>query len=77
MHAARADLFAKREKVGGPAGPINTLEQVFANEQVMHRAMRLLSLAASVYSGAVPRRRTEVCQSQYARRPLASVTMQR
>jgi glutaryl-CoA transferase len=38
---ARADLLAKLEAVGVPAGPINTLADVFADPQVIYRGMRL------------------------------------
>ncbi len=35
------DLLAKLEAVGVPAGPINTLDQVFKDPQVIHRGMRI------------------------------------
>src|SRR4030095_13079489 len=35
----RAELLAKLEAVGVPAGPINALDQVFADPQVIHRGM--------------------------------------
>ena len=34
-----AEILARLDRDGVPAGPINTLEQVFANEQVVHRGM--------------------------------------
>lgn len=37
----RDDLLAAFEKVGVPAGPINTVAQVFADPQVKHRGMQL------------------------------------
>ncbi|MCW0182491.1 MAG: CoA transferase [Zavarzinia sp.] len=37
----RDDLLAAFEKVGVPAGPINTVAQVFADPQVQHRHMQL------------------------------------
>src|SRR3981081_343792 len=37
----RAELLDKLEAVGVPAGPINDLDQVFADPQVIHRGMRL------------------------------------
>ena len=37
----RADLLARLEAANIPAGPINTVEQVFADPQIVHRAMRL------------------------------------
>jgi crotonobetainyl-CoA:carnitine CoA-transferase CaiB-like acyl-CoA transferase len=38
---ARADLLARLEKANVPAGPINTIGEVFADPQVVHRAMRI------------------------------------
>ena len=38
---ARADLLARLEQASVPAGPINTVDQVFADPQVVHRAMRI------------------------------------
>jgi len=35
----QADILARLDAGGVPAGPINTLEQVFANPQVIHRGM--------------------------------------
>jgi crotonobetainyl-CoA:carnitine CoA-transferase CaiB-like acyl-CoA transferase len=37
----RDDLLARLEKANVPAGPINSVEQVFADPQVVHRAMRI------------------------------------
>ena len=37
----RASLLAALESAGVPAGPINTVEEVFADPQVVHRGMRL------------------------------------
>ncbi len=37
----RAALLAKLEAAGVPAGPINRIEDVFADPQVVHRGMRL------------------------------------
>src|SRR5215207_7799042 len=51
---SRADLLAKLEGVGVPAGPINTLEQVFAEPQVVHRKMRLDRPSAAAKGGAIP-----------------------
>ncbi len=36
---SKADLLAGFERVGVPAGPINTLDEVFADPQVLHRRM--------------------------------------
>ncbi len=38
---ARADLLARLEQANVPAGPINTVAEVFADPQVVHRAMRI------------------------------------
>ncbi|MFL4971606.1 MAG: CaiB/BaiF CoA transferase family protein [Xanthobacteraceae bacterium] len=57
---SRADLLAKLERVGVPAGPINTLEQVFAEPQVVHRKMRLDRPSAAAKSGAIPGVRTPI-----------------
>ena len=38
---ARASLLAALESAGVPAGPINTVAEVFADPQVVHRGMRL------------------------------------
>ncbi len=37
----RAELLAKLEEVQVPAGPINSLDQVFGDPQVLHRGMRI------------------------------------
>ena len=37
----RADLLARLEQANVPAGPINTVAEVFADPQVVHRAMRI------------------------------------
>jgi crotonobetainyl-CoA:carnitine CoA-transferase CaiB-like acyl-CoA transferase len=57
---SRTDLLAQLEKVGVPAGPINTLEQVFANEQVVHRKMRLDRPSAAAQGGTIPGVRTPI-----------------
>src|SRR4051794_24819708 len=38
---SRSELLAKLEAAGVPAGPINDLDQVFSDPQVIHRGMRL------------------------------------
>ncbi len=37
----RADLLARLEEANVPAGPINTVAEVFADPQVVHRGMRI------------------------------------
>jgi crotonobetainyl-CoA:carnitine CoA-transferase CaiB-like acyl-CoA transferase len=55
-----ADLLAKLEAVGVPAGPINDLGQVFADPQVLHRGMRLDLPSAAAKGGAIPGVRTPI-----------------
>jgi crotonobetainyl-CoA:carnitine CoA-transferase CaiB-like acyl-CoA transferase len=57
---SRADLLAKLEGVGVPAGPINTLEQVFADPHVKHRGMRLDRPSAAAKDGTIPGVRTPI-----------------
>ncbi len=57
----RDDLLAALEAEGVPAGPINTVAQVFADPQVKHRGMQLeLPLGA----GTVPGVRTPIVMSR-------------
>ncbi len=37
----KADLLAACEREGVPAGPINTMAEVFADPQIVHRGMRI------------------------------------
>jgi crotonobetainyl-CoA:carnitine CoA-transferase CaiB-like acyl-CoA transferase len=69
---SKADLLAALEGAGVPAGPINTLDEVFADPQVLHRSMvsRLPEPAAK--GGAVPTLRTPIVidgEAQFARTP--------
>jgi crotonobetainyl-CoA:carnitine CoA-transferase CaiB-like acyl-CoA transferase len=56
----RDDLLAKLEAVGVPAGPINTLEQVFTDPQVVHRGMKIEPRSAAAKDGAIPGVRTPI-----------------
>jgi crotonobetainyl-CoA:carnitine CoA-transferase CaiB-like acyl-CoA transferase len=58
MH--RDDLLAKLEAVGVPAGPINNLEQVFSDPQVIHRGMRLELPSEAARDGRIPGVRTPI-----------------
>ena len=49
-----ADILAKLEAVGVPAGPINTLEQVFDDPQVIHRGIKLDLPSAAAKGGTIP-----------------------
>jgi crotonobetainyl-CoA:carnitine CoA-transferase CaiB-like acyl-CoA transferase len=48
------DLLARLEAVQVPAGPINTLDQVFADPQVQHRRMRLDLPCPAAKGGSIP-----------------------
>jgi crotonobetainyl-CoA:carnitine CoA-transferase CaiB-like acyl-CoA transferase len=56
----RADLLAKLEAVQVPAGPINSLDQVFCDPQVLHRSMRVDPRSAVAKAGAIPGVRTPI-----------------
>ena len=55
-----ADLLAKLESVGVPAGPINDLDQVCADPQVIHRGMRIDRPSAAAKGGKIPGVRTPI-----------------
>jgi len=54
----REALLEKLEAAGVPAGPINDLEQVFSDPQVIHRGMRLELESAAAKGGKIPGVRT-------------------
>jgi len=56
----RAELLARLEAVQVPAGPINSLEQVFADPQVRHRGMRIDPPSAAAKGGRIPGVRTPI-----------------
>ena len=53
-----AEILAKLEAVGVPAGPINTLDQVFDDPQVIHRGVKLNLPSAAAKGGTIPGVRT-------------------
>ena len=55
-----ADILEKLEAVGVPAGPINTLEQVFTDPQVVHRGMKLTLKNDAAQGGTSPGLRTPI-----------------
>ena len=55
-----ADLLAKLEAVQVPAGPINSLDQVFADPQVVHRGMRIDPPSNAAKAGRIPGVRTPI-----------------
>ena len=57
---SRADLLAKLESVQVPAGPINPLDQVFTDPQVVHRGMRIDRPSAAAKAGTIPGVRTPI-----------------
>ena len=50
----RADLLAKLEAAGVPGGPINTLEDVFADPQVLARKLRIDLPSQHAKGGSIP-----------------------
>jgi crotonobetainyl-CoA:carnitine CoA-transferase CaiB-like acyl-CoA transferase len=57
---SRAELLAKLETVQVPAGPINALDQVFADPQVIHRGMRIERRSDKAKAGTIPGVRTPI-----------------
>jgi crotonobetainyl-CoA:carnitine CoA-transferase CaiB-like acyl-CoA transferase len=57
---AGAEILAKLEKAGVPAGPINDLAQVFADPQVIHRQMKVEPRSAAAEGGKIPGVRTPI-----------------
>ncbi len=56
----RADLLARLEAVQVPAGPINTLADVFADPQVIARGMRIDVPSTAAATGTLPGLRTPI-----------------
>jgi crotonobetainyl-CoA:carnitine CoA-transferase CaiB-like acyl-CoA transferase len=56
----RADLIERLEAAGVPAGPINTLSEVFADPQVIARGMRIDSINERAEGGTTPGLRTPI-----------------
>ena len=56
----RDELLEKLEAQGVPAGPINDLEQVFNDPQVVHRGMRLSLPSKAAKDGVIPGVRTPI-----------------
>ncbi|UES36521.1 CaiB/BaiF CoA transferase family protein [Roseibium aggregatum] len=57
---ARDDLLAALEGEGVPAGPINSVEDVFNDKQVLHRIMKVDLPATGVEGGSVASVRTPI-----------------
>jgi crotonobetainyl-CoA:carnitine CoA-transferase CaiB-like acyl-CoA transferase len=56
----RAELLAALEAVGVPAGPINSIHDVFENPQVIARGMRVERESAAAKAGSIPGVRTPI-----------------
>src|SRR4029077_6561318 len=56
----RDDLLDRLEAVGVPAGPINDLDQVFVDPQVVHRGMQIHPKTDAAKAGSVPGVRTPI-----------------
>jgi crotonobetainyl-CoA:carnitine CoA-transferase CaiB-like acyl-CoA transferase len=56
----REELLAKLESAGIPAGPINNLEEVFTDPQVIHRGMRLELKSDAAEGGIIPGLRSPI-----------------
>ncbi len=56
----QAALLAGLEAVGVPSGPINRLDQVFADPQVIHRGMQLNLPSSEAKGGTIPGVRTPI-----------------
>lgn len=57
---AKADIIAKLEAVQVPAGPINTLDDVFKDPQVIARGMKIERPSAAARDGKIPGVRTPI-----------------
>jgi len=57
---SRAELLEELEAAGVPTGPINSLEQVFSDAQVVHRGMRIDPVSAAAKGGSIPGVRTPI-----------------
>ena len=56
----RADILAKLDAVNVPAGPINNIDDVFADPQVIHRKMQLALPSEAAPGGTIPGVRTPI-----------------
>ena len=56
----RDELLEKLEAQQVPAGPINSLDQVFNDPQVVHRGMKLALKSEAAKGGTIPGVRTPI-----------------
>lgn len=54
LRFAKADILARLEALGVPAGPINTTDEVFADPQVIARGLRRDLPAPAARAGSIP-----------------------
>jgi crotonobetainyl-CoA:carnitine CoA-transferase CaiB-like acyl-CoA transferase len=71
MRHSRADILARLEAVGVPAGPIHDLADVFTDPQVLERGMRIDMPAPDAKGGSIPGLRTPIT---FSRTPLSYAT---
>jgi crotonobetainyl-CoA:carnitine CoA-transferase CaiB-like acyl-CoA transferase len=60
----RDELLTALEAKGIPAGPINTVAEVFTDPQVQHRGMRVELPAPEAAGGAIPGVRTPIIMDE-------------
>jgi crotonobetainyl-CoA:carnitine CoA-transferase CaiB-like acyl-CoA transferase len=60
LKTTRDALLSALERQGVPAGPINTVEDVFADPQVIARGMRIDLAATAAKAGAIPSVRSPI-----------------
>jgi len=60
MRFKREDILQKLEAAGIPAGPINDLQQVFTDPQVVHRGMQIELKSEAAKGGKIPGVRTPI-----------------
>jgi crotonobetainyl-CoA:carnitine CoA-transferase CaiB-like acyl-CoA transferase len=63
---SRGEVLVAMEERGVPAGPINTLEDVFSDPQVVHRQLELKLAASWAAGGVIPGLRTPISMSRSA-----------
>lgn len=68
IHMTRAELLSALENAGVPTGPIHDIAEVFADPQVITRAMRLDLPAPDAATGTIPGVRTPIL---FSRTPLS------
>jgi crotonobetainyl-CoA:carnitine CoA-transferase CaiB-like acyl-CoA transferase len=68
---SRADILARLEAVGVPAGPIQDLADVFTDPHVIERGMRIDMPAPDAKGGSIPGLRTPIT---FSRTPLSYTT---